>query len=204
MRRIRIALAAVGILALGATSVGAAPTSETPRLKGLYPAAEKYRVARRGVDQEAGAARVYVEAPAEVTRSVVTDYRHYADMIPKFEQARIVGRKGDKTDVYLRVPILKGAAKIWAVLRFDPPRQLDNGDYVVIAKMLKGNVKRFEAVYRILQVDSRSSQLHLEMLIEPSFPAPNFVVADQVAGACDNAVKRLRNRAEQRHDGGRS
>lgn len=201
MRRILIALVAASMLALGTPAVHAAPTAETPRLKHLHPKAEKYRVAHQGVSQDAGAARIFIEAPVEVTRSVVTDYRHYARMIPKFEQARIVGRKGSKTDVYLRVPILKGAAKIWAVLRFDPPRRVAGGGYVVTAKMLKGNVKRFEAVYRIVKINAQSSQLHLEMLIEPDFPAPNFVVADQVAGACDNAVRHLRHTAELRQGG---
>jgi ribosome-associated toxin RatA of RatAB toxin-antitoxin module len=201
VRRILFVIVAASMVALGAPAGHAAPTAETPRLKHLHPKAEKYHVSHKGKQQDAGAARIYIEAPVEVTRSVVTDYRRYADMIPRFEQARVLGRRGDKTDVYLRVPILKGAAKIWAVLRFDPPRRVKGGGYVVTATMLKGNVKRFEAVYRIVKINARSSQLHLEMLIEPNFPAPNFVVADQVAGACDNAVRNLRKTAERRQGG---
>jgi hypothetical protein len=198
MQRAALALVTAILVSLATSGVAATPTAETPRLKGLHPKAEKYRVAHKGTSMQAGAARTYVTAPVEVTRNSVTDYAHYAQMIPRFEQARIVGRHGDKTDVYLRVPILKGAATIWAVLRFDPPREVGNGDFVVTARMLSGNVKRFDAVYRIRKIDGKSSQLHLEMLIEPKFPAPNSIVADQVAGACRNAVSHLRADAEKR------
>lgn len=196
----RAALAAITaiFLTLASSGVGAATTPETARLRSLHPKAEKYRVARKDTSLEAGAARTYVAAPVAVTRKIVTDYARYAAMIPRFEQARVVGRRGNKTDVYLRVPILKGAATIWAVLRFEAPRELGNGDYIVTAKMLSGNVKRFDAVYRIRKIDDSSSQLHLEMLIEPKFPAPDSIVADQVAGACKNAVSHLRADAEKR------
>jgi hypothetical protein len=202
MQRAALALITVMLVSLATWGVGATSTAETPHLRSLHPKAEKYRVSRKGTSMQAGAARTYVKAPVEVTRSSVTDYAHYAQMIPRFEQARIVARHGDKTDVYLRVPILKGAATIWAVLRFEPPRAIGNGDYVVTARMLSGNVKRFDATYRIWKIDEVSSQLHLEMLIEPKFPAPKSIVADQVAGACKNAVSHLRADAEKR--GGKS
>ncbi|MBN1606144.1 MAG: hypothetical protein JW940_05900 [Polyangiaceae bacterium] len=198
MHRVALALFTAILVSLATPGVGATSTPETPRLRNLHPKAEKYRVARKDTSMQAGAARTYVAAPVEATRHSVTDYAHYAQMIPRFEQARIVGRHGNKTDVYLRVPILKGAATIWAVLRFEPPREVGNGDVIVTAKMLSGNVKRFDAVYRIWKIDEASSQLHLEMLIEPKFPAPNSIVADQVAGACKNAVSHLRADAEKR------
>jgi ribosome-associated toxin RatA of RatAB toxin-antitoxin module len=200
MHRAALALVTLILVSIASASVWATPTPETARLRRLHPKAEKYRVARQDTSMEAGAARTFVAAPVNVTRDVVTDYARYARMIPRFEQARIVGRRGDKTDVYLRVPILKGAATIWAVLRFNPPRQVDDGDYVITAKMLSGNVKRFDAVYWIRRVDDASSQLHLEMLIEPKFPAPKSIVADQVAGACKNAVSHLRADAEKRNN----
>ena len=202
MKRFPFVLVAATLLSLVASLAGASPTADTARLRSIYPRTQKYRVAHRGIAQQSGAARIIVTAPARVTRRIVTDFANYADFVPKFEQARVVGRKGKQTDVYLRVPILKGLAKIWAVMRFDPPREVGNGDYVMTAKMVKGNVKRFEATYRIKAIDARTSQLHLEMLLVPSFPAPRSIVADQVAGACDNAVKHFGLAAEHRFSGG--
>src|SRR6188474_932334 len=100
----------------------------------------------------AGAARVNVDAPEEVVRSVVQDYKNYASFMSRFEKSQIVGRSGDKTDVYLQVPILKGAAKVWAVVRFEPIKQVDGGE-IVVGHMIKGNVKRLDATWRLKKLD---------------------------------------------------
>src|SRR5262245_51678226 len=82
---------------------------------------QRYDVPTTVAKVPGGGARASVIAPAGVVKSVVTDFKNYANIITRFEKARIVGRSGDKTDVYLQVPIMKGAAKIWAVVRFEPP-----------------------------------------------------------------------------------
>lgn len=81
----------------------------------------RYEVRLPQSRRPAGGARALVYASPELVKSVVLDFGHYARHIKPFEKSRVVGKAGDKTDVYLEVPILKGAAKIWAVVRFDPP-----------------------------------------------------------------------------------
>jgi ribosome-associated toxin RatA of RatAB toxin-antitoxin module len=132
----------------------------------------------------------------EAVRAWASDYKNYPDFISKFEKARVVGKEGDKTDVYLQVPILKGAAKIWAVIRFEPPKTV-NGEEVVTASMVKGNVKRLDATWRIKKIDDQNTQLHLEMLIVPKLPVPGSLVTGEVAYAADEAVMGSRNRAEK-------
>src|SRR4029079_871824 len=83
---------------------------------------EAYDVRVPNVDQNAGAARARVSSSRDTLRSVLTDYAHYSQIITRFEKAKIVGRVGQQTDVYLEVPILHGATKIWAIIRFDPPK----------------------------------------------------------------------------------
>src|SRR5687768_899446 len=157
-------VAAVG-LALATPSAGAKPTEEAQRLMKKRDA-ERYEVQTPHSSIKAGAARVAIKAAPDAVRKVVTDFKSYPEFISKFEKARVVGKDGDKTDVYLQVPILKGAAKVWAVVRFDPPKSV-GGDEVIEAHMVKGNVKRLDAKWIIKKIDAENTQLHLEMLIVP-------------------------------------
>jgi len=184
-------------LAVGTAAAGAAPSGEAERLMRIRPKAEQYTLKAPGSRIETGAARVHVKAPLEATKSTVIDYARYGAMIETFDQAKVVGKQGSQTDVYLRVPILNGAARIWAVMRFDPPRKVSEDEYVVAAKMVKGNVDRFEATYRIRRIDAANTQLNLEMLIVPRLPVPGSVVTSWVARASDRAVRRLRDGAEK-------
>jgi len=175
---------------------GAAPASAGGR-----PDPERYERQTPLSDIKAGGSRDAVHAPFEVVRHIVTDFDGYSNYIKRFDKAKIIGRHGDKTDVYLQVPILKGAAKVWAVVRFDPPRPTGNGDEVVIVgKLLKGNVKRLDAKYQISKIDDQNTKLDLELLIVPDFivPVPNRLVAGEASYAASRAVLGIRNASEQR------
>lgn len=194
VQRIRFAtltlLLASTPLLIGTTA--SAEGSVWKRLKGIHPRTEKYTAA------DAGGARVYVRANEATLKSTVTDFAHYAEMISLFEEAKIVGKNGEQTDVYLKVPILKGRSRIWAVLRFDPPRKAPDGTTVLEGHMIKGNVRRFDAVYRFRQVDAEGSELSLEMQIVPTLPAPRSYIVSESADASDTAVRRLRDNAQRR------
>ncbi len=176
--------------------VGEAPVSAADR-----PDPVRYERLTPLSDIKAGGSRDAVHAPIEVVRHIVTDFDGYSSYIKRFDKAKIIGRHGDKTDVYLQVPIMKGAAKVWAVVRFDPPRPTGNGDdVVVVGKLLKGNVKRLDAKYQISKIDDQNTKLDLELLIVPDFivPIPNRLVAGEASYAASRAVLGIRNASEQR------
>jgi ribosome-associated toxin RatA of RatAB toxin-antitoxin module len=184
------ALCAVGVLAIALPTAASSPLAANRKVV-------RYDVKVANSDIEAGGAKASVMAPTAVVKSVITDYAKYAKVISKFEQARVVGKSGDRTDVYLQVPILKGAAKIWAVVRFDQPQRNEKSE-VVKAKMVKGNVKRLDAVWRIREVDEQNSELELELLIVPDMPAPRSLVVSEARGAAAKAVTDARREAERR------
>src|SRR5262245_39209853 len=192
-RTLWILTTAVG-LALIAPSASAEPTEEAKRLMKSRDA-ERYEVKTEHSSTKAGAARVHVATPSSDVKKVVLDFKHYSKFISKFDKAKVVGRDGDKTDVYLQVPILKGAAKIWAVVRFEPIKTV-NGEEVLEGHMVKGNVKRLDAWWRIKKIDDDNTQLNLELLILPKLPVPGSLVTGEVAYAADEAVMGSRNRAE--------
>jgi ribosome-associated toxin RatA of RatAB toxin-antitoxin module len=184
------ALGVVGVLAIALPTAASAPLAANRKVV-------RYDVKVANSDIEAGGAKASVMAPTAIVKSVITDYAKYAKVISKFEQARVVGKSGDRTDVYLQVPILKGAAKIWAVVRFDQPQKNDKSE-VVKAKMVKGNVKRLDAIWRVREIDQQNSELELELLIVPDMPAPRSLVVSEARGAAAKAVADARKEAERR------
>jgi ribosome-associated toxin RatA of RatAB toxin-antitoxin module len=157
----------------------------------------RYSVRTPNSGIEAGAARIRVKASTSAVLGVVTDYGHWDQFISRFEKVRVVGRTADTVDVYMQVPILKGAAKIWAVVRFSAPREVGT-ERIIEGHMVKGNVDRLDAKWRIIQVDEQTSELHLQMLIVPKLPVPGSLVTGEVAYAADKAVIDVRAAVEKR------
>ena len=127
------------------------------------------------------------------------DYKNYSSFMKRFEKSVVVGRSGDKTDVYLQVPILKGAAKVWAVVRFEPVKEV-NGTEIVVGHMVKGNVKRLDATWRLKKLDDTTTNVVLELLIVPDLavPVPDSLVVPEVRFAAAKAVEGSRDEAEKR------
>lgn len=186
------------LLTLAVFATGAS-LSTTPARAADARDIQGYDVRVPNVDQNAGAARARVSSSRDTLRGVLTDYAHYSQIITRFEKARIVGRVGQQTDVYLEVPILHGATKIWAIVRFDPPKAEGETD-VLRGRMVRGNVKRLDAVWRVRKVDEKSADLALELLIVPDFhiPAPQSLVLSETRRAAARAVSGARAEAERR------
>lgn len=146
---------------------------------------------------EAGAARTRVNASRNAVVEIVTDYARWHQFISRFDKVRVVGRTSDSVDVYMQVPILKGAAKIWAVVRFEAPKAIGT-ERVIEGHMVKGNVERLDAKWRVIQIDDRTSELHLQMLIVPKLPVPGSLITGEVAYAADKAIIDVRTAAEKR------
>jgi len=189
------ALTLMACTLFSSVSVAAAP-APGPELE-QWRKVNRFDVKTPYSDMNAGAARVNVDAPEELVRSVVLDYKNYASFMSRFEKSRIVGRSGDKTDVYLQVPILKGAAKVWAIVRFEPIKEV-NGTEVVVGHMIKGNVKRLDATWRLKKLDDTTTNVVLELLIVPDMPVPDSLVVPEVRFAAAKAVEGSRDEAEKR------
>lgn len=159
-------------------------------------------------DRPAGGARTVVSASPDLVKSVVLDFEHYAYYFdpdkgknPSRKWAsHVVGKSGDKTDLYLEVPILKGAAKIWAIIRFDPPKKVGDSE-VVTGRMLKGNVSQLSAKWKLRPAAENTTELQLEFLVVPKVPIPDSLLADEARGAAGKAVRGMQGEALRRASG---
>jgi ribosome-associated toxin RatA of RatAB toxin-antitoxin module len=188
-----LALLASTLFTSAAASAAPAPGPELDKWREV----SRFNVKTPYAAMDAGAARVNVDAPEDLVRSVVLDYKNYAHFMFGFDKSQIIGHSGDKTDVYLQVPILRGAAKVWAVVRFDAIKQVD-GSEVVTGHMIKGNVKRLDATWRLKKLDDSSTHVVLELLIIPDLPVPDRLVVPEVRYAAAKAVEGSRDEAEKR------
>ena len=186
------------LICLGTTAAnaGARTTQHSKHLMKIRDS-QRYKVKTPKSSIQAGAARVTVRASAKTVQKTVLKFNRYSKWIHRFKKSKIVGKSGGKTDVYLEVPILKGLAKVWAVVRFDPPKHLGKDDVVIKGHLIKGNVKFLDVNWRITRLDDNNTQLDLSLLIVPDIPAPGSIVTGEVAYAADVAVIGIRERSEK-------
>lgn len=144
---------------------------------------------------DTGGAAIHVNAPIAEVRKVVTDYRHYAEFIKPFEQSRLLSRRKGVSEVYLEVPVMHGAVKIWCVVLFDAPSKDAVGE-TIVARYSRGNVDDFRAVWRLRAVDDTHTIVKLELLVDPKLPLPGHLVTPELQYAADKAVTAVRDRAE--------
>ncbi len=193
-RRAGVLMTALSLIVTSAIAVADTKT-DISRLRSSH-AVERYNVAVSGASIHAGGAQTFVSAPVAVVRQIVTDFAKYQDFMPRFERSRIVGRTKDYTDVYLQVPILHGAATVWAVTRFKRLAPEADGTEVIEGTMQQGNVRDFRATWRLTPVDDQHTLLKAEILIVPKLPLPGSVVTPELEFASDKAVGASRGRAE--------
>ena len=173
--------------------------TEAQRL-GSKRTAERYNVTFPGSSTKAGAASIYVNAPLETVRKVVTDYGRYSEFVGEFRKSRVIGKKDGATDVYLEVSILRGAAKICALTRFGAPTKEGTGERIdgnlVEGPGIANNVEGLRGTWHYRPVDDTHTLLKLELLVLPKLPVPSALITPELASAADQTVTAVRNRAE--------
>jgi ribosome-associated toxin RatA of RatAB toxin-antitoxin module len=139
---------------------------------------------------------IAIDAPMSVVRRIITDYGHYQDVLPGFQKSRVLAQTAAGTDVYLQVPILHGAATLWAMTRFGAPTREGNGERVEGRKTGPANIDDLRATWHVYQVDEEHTVLKLELLLVPRLPLPASLITSQLAESADDAVRACRDRAE--------
>jgi ribosome-associated toxin RatA of RatAB toxin-antitoxin module len=140
-----------------------------------------------------------IEAPIDRIRALVTDYDHYATNLPKFGRSKVLKRIARGAEVYLQVPLLHGAAHLWAVARFDGPIVSNDGERVEGNYTGQGNVSAFHCLWTYARVDDTHTQLHFSVLLLPKFPLPHSIIEKELNDACHDAVNAVKEHAEANH-----
>jgi carbon monoxide dehydrogenase subunit G len=150
-----------------------------------------------GTKARYGHAEALVGTSADHLAKAAADFGHYKDLHPKFSTARIVGKEGSQTDVYMRYPVKIGPVKIelFEVMRFDAER-VSNGAHVIEGHGLKGDMSRGHTVITIKPVDATHSLLLVDVNLDPKIPAPQSLIDEELRDGAQDFVDGLKDKAQ--------
>jgi hypothetical protein len=144
-----------------------------------------------------GHAEALVEAPADKLASIASQFGKYKELHRKFAGARVIGKEGNQTDVYMRYPVQVGPVKIelYEVMRFAPAR-VEGTSRVIEGHAIKGDMKRGHTRIAIRPVDSTHSVIEVDVLLVPTLPAPQSYVDEELRDGAQDFVNGLRDKAQ--------
>ncbi len=144
-----------------------------------------------------GHAEALVDAPADKVAKHVMDFGKYKELHKKFSTARVIGKEGDQTDVYMRYPVVIGLLKIelHEVMRFGVDRE-SGGVHTIEAFGVKGDMKRGHTRITIKPVDAKHSILQVDILLVPTLPAPQSFIDEELRDGAADYVASMRDKAQ--------
>lgn len=194
------ALAAFVLAALPAVAYADAPPAD-PQVQRLLDAKKtlKWNFAPAGTSDRYGHAEALVDAPAEKVAKVVTDFGRYKELHRKFATARVVGKEGDATDVYMRYPVHIGrfTVEFHEVMRFASPRQ-ESGAQIVEGRGVQGDMKQGHTRITVKPIDDKHALLTVDVLLVPKIPAPQVLIDEELRDGAEDYVNGIKDRAQGR------
>lgn len=144
-----------------------------------------------------GRAQIYVDAPMSDVRAAILDYGNWSTFIKKFQKSKLLKKEANgAAEVYLQMPILKGAATLWAVEKFEPPVAEGKGEKIV-GKYQKGNVEDLQAIWHYRPIDDSHTVVTLEIFVQPKLAVPDSLMVSQREDAAGEACIGVKDRAQQ-------
>ncbi len=150
-----------------------------------------------GLSVQWGRAVVMLDTPVDQVTAVVQDYAGYQTFLPNFEASRVLSRRDASALVYVQLSVLNGARTLWAELKLRA-HPGEGSTRVVEAKMLKGNVSHFEAIWEVTALDAQHTLVAFQILVDPSLPLPASLLSEENAKSARKTLRALRNLLAQR------
>lgn len=193
-----LALVVLPVVAQADAEAPKAPCTD-PQVARLLDAKQtlKWNYSPAGRSERYGHAEALVDAPAEKVAKNAVDFAHYKELHRKFASARVIGKEGDTTDVYMRYPVYIGALKVefHEVMRFGQPR-LNNGMHVLEGNALRGDMKQGHTIISVKPVDDKHSLLQVDILLVPKIPAPQSLLDEELRDGAQDFVNGLKDRSQ--------
>jgi hypothetical protein len=144
-----------------------------------------------------GHAEALVEATADQVAKTATDFGKYRELHRKFKTARVIGKEGDQTDVYMRYPVQLGpmTIELYEVMRFSPDRT-NGGTHTIEARGIKGDMKRGHTLITVRPVDAKHSLISVDILLVPTLPAPQSYVDEELRDGAEDFVDGIRDKSQ--------
>lgn len=144
-----------------------------------------------------GRSTAIVRAPLDRVRAVVLGFARYPEFMPHYEKCRVLGvTPGGGHDVYMEVSALNGVVKMWARLEIPKPVLIE-GVETYASRMLAGNVRDLQAIWRLQAIDGQQTRLSIEIFLRPKLPLPQQLLNTENLEGSARAIAAMRARIEQ-------
>jgi hypothetical protein len=197
MRKLFIFSALCGLALLPTVAAAdSGPTPPDPEVARLLAAKATLKW-NFGTKSRYGHAEALVAANSDDVARMAVDFAGYHNLHHKFATARVVGRSGDQTDLYMRYPVKIGFATIelFEVVRFDADRVNDHS-HVIEGHGIRGDMSRGHLRITIKPVDATHSLLSMDVLLDPKIWAPQSLVDEELRDGAEDFVNGLKDRAQ--------
>jgi ribosome-associated toxin RatA of RatAB toxin-antitoxin module len=190
-------LAARDVAELPKTDAHATPATDAQPTSPAPNDAKGVAVPIEGTDLVRGKSTIVVHAPIDKVREQLFAFAQYPEFMPHYQKAKVLGKApSGGRDVYMEIEALNGAVSFWT--RVDMPRKpaMVDGTEVYEAKMLDGNVKDFKAIWRVKKIDDATTELSLEVFLQPKLPLPTSILNSENLKGASAGVTAMRARIE--------
>ena len=148
-----------------------------------------------------GHSEILIGAAPDKIKQIVTFFPGYKDLVPdKFNNSRVVAKENNTTDVYMQIPMKAAFLKslsVWQIMRFTPVRELAPGHFQLEGRFVKGsNIRDGHVLYTWRAVTPTVTLLKMDILINPSLPAPQSAIDEELRDAAQNAVDAIHDKAQ--------
>jgi hypothetical protein len=193
-------LAAVIVLALPVAAHADEASHPDPQVARLLEAKKtlNWNHTLGGSNQRYGHAEALVDAPADVVAKKAQAFGEYKTFHRKFAAARVIGKEGDKTDVYMRYPVTIGklTIELSETMRFAPMKSVGNAYVLEGNALLKGDMKAGHTIITVKPVDAKHSLLLVDVLLVPKLPAPQSFIDEELRDGALDFVNGLKDKAQ--------
>jgi carbon monoxide dehydrogenase subunit G len=194
-----VLLALPAVAHADAESARADDPSKDPQVVRLLEAKKtlKWNFSPAGTQNRYGHAEALVAAPAAKVAKTATEFGHYRELHRKFATARVVGKEGENTDVYMRYPVYIGPMKVefYEVMRFGGVHA-NGATHVLEGRGIKGDMKQGHTIITVRPVDATHSLLSVDVLLVPKIPAPQSLIDEELRDGAQDFVNGLKDRAQ--------
>ena len=175
--------------------LGTASAAEDPQLSANVRGGgvDTRQIDQAGSRIRRGHAEGLIDAPIDQVMGVIQDYGNYENFMPKFQKSRVLSRRGSDALLYVQVSALHGMTTLWAEVKVKakdvspPSRRIE-------ARMLRGNLKQFEASWQATPVGEHKTLVAFELCADPDLPLAiaDGLISDQNETEARRSIRALR------------
>jgi ribosome-associated toxin RatA of RatAB toxin-antitoxin module len=172
-----------------------APLAFARRNKDAHAAAvETASLPADGSEIQWGRAATVIQLPYDRVVEILHDYARYAELFPQFRASRVLASRGHEALVYMEASVAYDSFTLWGNLRISSKEQA--GTRVIDARLKRGNVNHFHAVWTVRALDGgQACEVEFKLLIDPNMKLPSSVISNENVKAAKRAVVALRRHA---------